>query len=191
MGLRLDWTEPGRAFNADDVTAELVTNPENAPIRPAMRLAMEEEVADPRNNLARVNNSVGNGVPFRFPEKAEEQLFNPFTRNVAGVVYIRTLVGGRCIAFTAVWQQRNTPIQQAVDVDAMSVHEQIRRATAAFPGLAAVVQIPVAPANPQQAQAQALLQQQLQQQQAAAQAAVTQAQQQQQAAAQAQQQLQQ
>ena len=194
-GVRIAWNEPGRAFSADDVSAELDTNPMNAPIRPVLRLSYEDEIASRSNNLERVNNSVGNYADFEFPEKAEEQLFNPYTHDVAGVVYIRTLIGGRCIAMVAAWQRRNTPIQQALDMDAMSLQEQIRKATAAYPGLATVVQIPAA-ANPQMAAAaQAALQAQLVQQQAAAQAAQQQAMaaaaaQQQQAAA-AQQQLQQ
>ena len=164
-GMRISWTEPGRAYNADDVTVELATNPENGPIKPAIRNSFEGEIASSDNNLTRVQNSVSNYVDFKFPEKSEEQLFHPLTRAVDRVVYIRTLMGGRCIAFASVWQRRNTPIQQAVDLDAMSVQEQIRRATTAFPGLAAVINpVPGPPQpDPQQQQLVQQLQQQLQQ----------------------------
>ena len=138
-GMRLSWTEPGRAYNADDVTAELATNPENGPIKPAVRNSFEDEMAATANNLTRVNNAVSNFKDFKFPEKSEEQLFNPYTRAFADVVYIRTLPGGRCIAFASVWQRRNTPIQQAIDRDDLSFNEQVQRATAAFPGLANVL----------------------------------------------------
>ena len=190
-GARITWNEPGRAYNADEVSAELHLNPNNAPICPALRLSFEDEIAA-GNNLERINNSVANFVDFKFPEKSEEQLFNPETWGVANVIYIRTLFGGRSIAFVAAWQRRNTPIQQALEMDAMSIQEQIRKATAAFPGLAGMVQLPQAALpDPAQAAAQVLLQAQLQaQQQQAAQAAQL-AQQQQAAAAQANQRLQQ
>ncbi|KAL3941179.1 MAG: hypothetical protein SGARI_000688 [Bacillariaceae sp.] len=107
-GVRLTWNEPGRAYNAEEVTAVMHQNPRNAVIRAHLRNAFEEEIAAAGNHLARVNNSVANYVEFDFPEACENQLINPADRDTAAVVHIRTLLGGRAIAFVAAWQRRNT-----------------------------------------------------------------------------------